>query len=75
MGQLTKEQALAFRKRWQMVNTAESRELRKTSFAEKLQQTDALMASGQALGWNNAIDSDEAELWERWQQLREKYRG
>ncbi|MFQ5710084.1 MAG: hypothetical protein ACE5HO_21735 [bacterium] len=75
MGQLTKEQALAFRKRWQMVNTAESKELRKTTLAEKLQQTAALMASGQALGWNDPIDSDEAELWQRWQQLREKYRG
>ncbi|MFQ5677662.1 MAG: hypothetical protein ACE5G1_17365 [bacterium] len=75
MGQLTKEQALAFRKRWQMVNAAESKELRKTTLAEKLQQTAALMTSGQALRWNDAIDSDEARLWERWQQLREKYRG
>ncbi|MCZ6820934.1 MAG: hypothetical protein O7G31_15810 [Calditrichaeota bacterium] len=75
MSKLTKEQALAFRKRWQIVNAAEIKELRNTSLAEKLQQTAALMASVQAMGWSETLDSDETEIWQRWQQLREKYRG
>ena len=41
MSKLTKEQAIAFRKRWQIVNAAEIKELRNTSLAEKLQQTAA----------------------------------
>lgn len=75
MSKLTKEQAIAFRKRWQIVNAAEIKELRNTSLAEKLQQTAALMASVQVMVWSDAIDSDETEIWQRWQQLREKYRG
>lgn len=75
MGKLTKEQALAFRKRWQTVNAAEIKELRNTHLAEKLQQTAALMASVRAMGWSDPIDSHEAVVWQRWQQLREKYRG
>jgi len=65
MGQLIKDQAVAYQKRWQLANEAEIQELRRTSLAEKLQQTATLMASGQALGWNDPTDSDEAELWQR----------
>ncbi|MFQ5602559.1 MAG: hypothetical protein ACE5HS_04755 [bacterium] len=75
MSKLTKEQAIAFRRRWQAVNAAELEELRNTNLADKLQQTAALMASAQSMGWSETIDSDEAEVWQRWQQLREKYYG
>ncbi len=75
MSKLTKEQAIAFRKRWQMVNDAEIEELRNTSPAEKLRQTATLMASAQALGWSDSSNTDETSVWERWQQLRKKYCG
>lgn len=75
MGKLTKEQAIAFRKRWQTVNEAEIEELRNTTVAEKLRQTAALMASAQALGWSDSSNADEARVWERWQKLRKKYCG
>ncbi len=75
MNRITKEQAVAFRKRWTMVNDAEIAELLQTPMDKKLQQTAALMASVQAMGWDNTISSDEAEVWSRWQQLRAKYHG
>lgn len=73
MSRLTKAQARAFRKRWQLVNAAEVEELRKTSLAEKFRQTAALMASGRDLGWGDDFDSGEAEVWDRWRRLRQAY--
>ena len=75
MGQLIKDQVLAYRKRWQLVNDAEIEELRNTSLAAKLRKTAVLMASAHAMGWHDALESDEVTVWERWQKLREKYRG
>lgn len=75
MGQLIKDQVLAYQKRWQMVNAAEIQELRHTSIAEKLRKTADLMASVQAMGWRDALESDEIKVWERWKKLRENYRG
>jgi hypothetical protein len=75
MKRTTKEQATAFRRRWAMVNEAEIVELRQTPIAEKLQQTAALMASVQAMGWDDTIGVDESEVWARWQRLRARYHG
>ncbi|RMD92957.1 MAG: hypothetical protein D6813_04925 [Calditrichaeota bacterium] len=75
MGQLIKDQVVAYQKRWQMVNEAEIQELRNTSRADKLRKTAMLMVSAQAMGWNDAVNSDEVNVWERWQKLREKYHG
>ncbi len=72
MNRITKEQATAFRKRWTLVNDAEIAELLQTPMDEKLQQTAALMATVQAMDWDNAMAPDEVEVWSRWQQLRTK---
>ncbi len=73
MTKLIKEQVLSYQKRWQTVNLIEIEELRNTTLAEKLQKTVALMAFVQAMEQKDTIDSEEVKVWERWQQLREKF--
>ena len=72
---ITKKEALAFRKRWQLANAKEIEQLRKTTLGKQLEQTAALMASVDAMGWRKTLRSDETVVWERWCKLREKYRG
>jgi len=75
MAHLTKDEVIAYQKRWQFVNEAEIAELRNTTLTEKLRRTAALMASTQAMGWQPGLDSDKARVWERWQELRKKFLG
>lgn len=72
MTKLIKEQVLSYKKRWQTINIIEIKELRNTTIAEKLQKTVALMVFVKAMGQKDTIDSEEAKVWERWQQLRKK---
>lgn len=67
---LTREEASAFRERWEMVNTAEQAELRATPLAYKLRQLAALMTSVPSLGWTEALAAEEAEVRARWNRLR-----
>ncbi|NIR48808.1 hypothetical protein GWO43_10275 [candidate division KSB1 bacterium] len=75
MTRITKEQASAFRKRWQVINELEIRELRRTTMEEKLGKTAVLMASVESMGWSDPDHQEEAEVWERWRRLREIYGG
>lgn len=67
---ITQAEAQAFRARWEAVNAAERKELRATSMVHKLRQLAALMASVKPLGWTTALAAEEAEVRDRWNQLR-----
>jgi hypothetical protein len=69
-GRVTKSEARGFRARWEMVNRAEREELRTTPMEQKAKQLAALMESAEALGWQESLMSDEAEVRERWNALR-----
>jgi hypothetical protein len=45
MGAMTREQALGYLRRWELVREVEAAELRRTSVAAKFRQLAALMAS------------------------------
>jgi hypothetical protein len=52
------------------VNATERDELQLTSLEQKLGQLAALMASAEAMGWKEALASEEAEVRDRWNRLR-----
>jgi hypothetical protein len=70
---MTKAEARAFKARWRAVNAAEVEELRRTPAIHKLQQLAALMASVERFGWTQALAAGEAEVRERWCQLKRVY--
>jgi len=72
---LTQAQARKFRARWKLVNAAEQNELQSTSLDQKLRQLAALMASADAMGWTEALASEEAEVRGRWNRLRAIFGG
>ena len=72
-GHMTKSEGRAFKARWAAVNLAEQRELQTTSIDQKARQLAALMESAEALGWKEALASEETEVRERWNTLKKKY--
>lgn len=71
---ITKEEALEFKRRWEVVNEAERQELRETSTTQKLRQLAALMTSVKAFaGWAEALSLEEDEVRDRWHKLKEAY--
>ena len=72
---LTRKEAQAFRRRWEMVNAAEQAELRATPLDDKLRQLAALMASVQSLGWTDVLAKEETEVRVRWNRLRATLNG
>lgn len=72
---ITKAEARAFHKRWNMVNAEESEELRRTPLARKLQQLNALVAWGEHFGWKDPRPNGSEEVRKRWARLRRAYRG
>jgi len=60
---LTKDEADAFRIRWELVNAAEIEELRRTSVTKKLQQLSSLMLSVKELNWQEPLSEGEAAGW------------
>lgn len=70
---MTKEEALAYKMRWEAVNAFEREELRNTPVHIKLQQLAALMSSVKVLGWHSALSEGEDELRARWNHLRKLY--
>ncbi len=67
---ITKEEALAFRKRWEIVNDAELQELRGTPAAQKLRQLTTLMGWVKDFGWGEALKNEESEVRRRWIKLK-----
>jgi putative transcriptional regulator len=72
-GALTREEAQAYKRRWDMVNAAERKELASLSMAHKFRQVAALLASAKTLGWNEDRIAEENLVRERWSQLRKEH--
>ena len=72
---LSKSQARAYRKRWELVDARELRELRTTPLEVKLQQFNTLMGWARQLGWTDVLREGEAEVRQRWMRLRKVWRG
>jgi uncharacterized protein YabN with tetrapyrrole methylase and pyrophosphatase domain len=72
---ITREEARAFRRRWEAINAAEREELRAMSMEDKLRQLAALMASRELFSWTDEMRNEEAEVRERWDRLRKAYRS
>ena len=70
---ITKAAARAFKKRWALVAGEEKRQLRRTPFARKLQQLNALMAWGEHFGWNRSGATGVEEVRKRWLRLHRVY--
>lgn len=73
--QLTKAEARAFQKRWQLVNAREVEEMRATSIDVKWQQFNTLLRWAYEFGWTEALAEGEAEVRERWNRIRKAFRG
>jgi len=69
-GRLTREEARAFKQRWEAVNAAEREELASTPVAHKFRQIATLLASAGKLGWTEAQAAGEDQIRERWTRLR-----
>ncbi|MBM4275354.1 MAG: helix-turn-helix transcriptional regulator [Deltaproteobacteria bacterium] len=69
-GRLTRGEAQAFKRRWEAVNAAEKVELASTPVADKFRQVAALLASGENLGWTEALAAEEDQVRQRWARLR-----
>lgn len=69
---MTRDDLLAYAKRWQLMEEREIEELRTASPGHKLRQVAALMASIDAMGWRDGPDED-MRVWRMWQRLRERF--
>ena len=67
---ITKNEALEFKRRWEIVNEAERQELRETTPSEKLKQLSVLMGWVKDFKWDDALKSEELEVRERWIRLK-----
>lgn len=70
---MTQAEAVAYVRRWRMVQAAEHAELRRASPELKLRQLAALMASVDWLGLRQALAEEEDEVRDRWRRLRSCY--
>jgi hypothetical protein len=70
---MTKEEALAFKTRWQAVNERIWEETRQRSLEEKLRVLVSLYHSARSFGWSRKMSLGEDEVRARWQLLREKW--
>lgn len=67
---ITKREALAFKRRWEIVNKAERQELQKTPPSQKLHQLTTLMAWVKDFGWDKILKAEETEVRKRWIKLK-----
>ena len=75
MSRIDRDQALAWRARWEVVARHEIADLRATSVTRKMRQLEALFAS-RALFPEGPDDGREAEIVsERWQRIRNALRA
>jgi hypothetical protein len=70
---MTKEEARAWKARWDVINEIEREELRRRSPAVILRQLDTLMRWAKDLGWNEKLAAGEEEVRQRWIRLRKAY--
>ena len=67
---MTREEAFAFKARYEAVNRVEIEELRSTSIESKLEQLNSLMASARQIGWGEKLAEEADQARERWARLR-----
>ena len=72
---MSKAEARAFRKRWQLVNAREEEELRTTSLELRLEQFNTLLNWARQFGWESILREGEEEVRQRWGRLRKGHRG
>jgi hypothetical protein len=72
---LTKEQAIAFRQRWQQVEEAERRELQNATVELRFRQLVSMFDSARALGWATTDEAEIEQVRARWAKLRRHYLG
>jgi hypothetical protein len=70
---MTKEEALAYKERYEAVNALDIEELRSMSDTEKLSQVAALMASVDQMGWREALADEEERVRDLWVRLKGAY--
>jgi hypothetical protein len=70
---MTREEAIQYKARYEAVNAFEIEELRSMSLEQKLEQTSALMASVEQMGWSQAMADEETQVRERWLRLKRAY--
>ncbi len=70
---ITEAEAVAFKKRWELVNAFEKKGLRSLSANEKLVQLATLMALAKELGWTEALEREASKVRNRWNKLRKAY--
>ncbi len=73
--QIRRSDAVAFRRRWEMVNAFEEQELRALSVDEKLAQLAMLMRLARELDWTEALEREASKVRNRWNKLRKAYHG
>ena len=69
---MTRTQALAYKKRWQLVEEHEQMQLNQQTVDEKFEILAMLYTSAKELGWSELLQQEDAAVWKKWQQLREK---
>lgn len=65
---MTKEEAVQYQRRWELVKQARLQEVRRMSTAEKIKDLEVLFEFGEKLGWSVRPTS---EGWEYWRRLKE----
>lgn len=70
---MTKEEALQFKQRWQLVNDFIAKEIRTTRAEVRFQQLRTMIATAHRLRQPDAArDAAEAGVWDRWRLLKER---
>jgi hypothetical protein len=67
---VTKDEALAYKSRFEAINNLEIEELRSMSAEAKFAQLAWLMASAKETGWDLKLAEEVAEVRERWLKLK-----
>lgn len=72
---ITKEEAEAFKMRWEAVNAFQLEELRRTPPHLKVLQLSTLMTWVKDFKWEKALKMDESVVRKRWERLKRIYGG
>ena len=69
---MTKEEALEFKQRWQLVNDFIAEEVRTTTPEMRFQQLRTMVATGSRFGKSESTTDAVAEVRERWLRLKDQ---
>lgn len=70
---MTKEEALAFKERWRLVNEFINEEIRQTPPSVKLRQFASLFLFAHEMGWQEELRQDDDEARASWRRLQKAY--